>query len=156
MALALASAATPAAGQACLLRSAVYTQDSGYVLRFRPVSEFQVTMATNAFLIEAPDHDRPLIGHVTWNNGESRPTGFAQLDCPEGAYTEDEFAECTYWSGVMYALGDEDAVLLPGEDESAPQAILLTDFGRKIRYSLISDIGKQTVPWDVFRLQGCN
>lgn len=154
--LACASVATPAAGQPCAMRTAVYTQESGYRLRFRPVSELQVAMATNAFLIEAPGRDRPLLGSVTWNNGESRPTGSAQLDCPEDATTGEDFADCTYWSGVMYALGEQDAVLLPGEDEPAPQAILLSDFGRKIRYSLIDDIGKETIPWDVFRLDRCD
>src|SRR5690606_22174482 len=70
----------------CSMRTAVYTQESGYVLRFRPVSEPQVAMSTNAFHIEAPDRDRQLLGTVTWNNGESRPTGSTQHDCPEDAY----------------------------------------------------------------------
>jgi len=69
---------------------------------------------------------------------------------------DEDFAGCTYWSGVMYAPGDEDAVLLPGEDEPAPQAILLSDFRRKIRYSLIGDIGKETASWDVLRLTRCH
>lgn len=132
------------------MRSTVYTQDSGYVLRFRPESELHVALASNAYHMETLDLARPLLGKLIWNNGESRPAGSVRLDGPADATTEEDFAERTYWSGVIYALDDHDGLLLAGEDEPAPQAILLTDFGRKIRYSLVSDISKHAVPWDVY------
>ena len=154
--LALASTVgTPAFAQQCLMRTAVYGQESGYVLRFRPAEELGASATSNAFLIDVPGRENPLLGWVLWNNGESRPTGWAMLDCPEDAVTTEDFADCTHWKGVMYALGELDAALLPGEDEPAPETILLSDFGRQIRYSLVSDIGTETVPWDVFRLEGC-
>lgn len=156
LASAVAAAAQPAFAQECLLGTAVYGQESGYVLRFRPSQELEGgSAASNVFHIDVPGREKPLLAWVTWNSGESRPTGAAMLDCPEDAVTSEEFADCTYWKGVIYALGEQDASLLPGEDEPAPQAILLTDFGRQIRYSLINDIGAETVPWDVFRFERC-
>lgn len=156
MALVSAIATAAAAEQRCPMRTAVYGQESGYKLRFRPMEELGASMAANAFLIDAPDREKPLLGWVLWNNGESRPTGWAMLDCPQDAVTTEDYADCTHWKGVMYALGEQDAALLPGEDEPAPPAILLSDFGRQIRYSLVSDIGSETIPWDVFRLEGCD
>lgn len=157
LALASAMPASPVLAQQCLLGTAVYGQEGGYVLRFRPTQELHGgSAASNVFWIDVPGREEPLVAWVRWNNGESRPTGAAMLNCPEDAFTEEDFADCTYWRGVMYALGDKDAALLPGEDEPAPQAILLSDFGRQIRYSLVNDIGSETVPWDVFRLERCD
>jgi hypothetical protein len=156
----LIAAAFPGQARAadCLLETAVYTQpESGYVLRFQPSHKLaRFSGTTNVFFVDRPGAERPLTGWVIWNLGESRPGGRAMLDCPEDGMSEDDFADCTLWQGVMYALGERDAALLPGEKEPAPEAILLPDFGRQIRYSLVIDIGAEEVPWDVFRFKGCD
>lgn len=139
----------------CPFANAVYTQkESGYVLRFadsRELGRFAGT--TNTFHVDVPGRDKPLLGWVIWNNGESRPGGSVMLDCPEDASSNDDFADCTMWSGVLYALESGDARLLPHEEEMAPATILLPDFGRKMRYSAVGDI--DNIPWDVFRFDRC-
>lgn len=154
--LAASFGATGAASAAtCPFRQAVYTQkESRFVLRFadsRELGRFPGT--SNAFHVDVPGREKPLLGWVIWNNGESRPSGSVMLDCPEDAMTNEDFAACTQWEGVLYALEGGDAKLLPGEDEPAPATILLPDFGRKIRYSDVGDI--DNVPWDVFRFDRC-
>jgi hypothetical protein len=75
------------------------------------------------------------------------------LDCPPDGQTNEDFEACTQWSGVMYALTGDGADLLPGEDRPPPKTILLPDFGRKMRYSMVGDINN--VPWDIFRFDRC-
>jgi hypothetical protein len=152
-----ALAATSPAAADCPFKQAVYTQpESSYVLRFAPSRELgRFPGTTNAFTIEGKDLKKPLTGWVIWNNGESRSEGSAMLDCPEEASSNEDFAACTHWEGVMYSLIGGDAILLPGEDEAPPAVILLPDFGRRLRYSLIGDIGTEEVPWDVFRFVRC-
>lgn len=146
-----------AAAADCRFAEAVYTQpQSSYVLRFEPSRELaRFPGTTNVFRVEGKDLKKPLTGWVIWNNGESRPGGSAMLDCPEDASSNEDFAACTHWEGVMYSLTGGDAILLPGEDEPPPQVILLPDFGRRIRYSLIGDLASEEVPWDVFRFARC-
>ena len=157
-ALVLACSAAPGLSAECLFERAIYTQkESGYVLRFAPSRELaRFSGTTNTFFVEAKDLPKPLTGWVIWNNGESRPEGSAMLDCPQDADTDEDLADCTKWSGVIYALGEGDAALLPGEDQPPPATILLPDFGRQIHYSIILDIGSEEVPWDVFRFDRCD
>jgi hypothetical protein len=157
-------ASAPALGdEKCPMNQAIYTQPgSGYEVRFHPVPmgpDFNAS-ATNAFTLIQPFSEDQLAGEVIGNNGVSRPTGAASLDCDsEDASSNCEYCAddgCVYWSGVMYALGDHNADLLPYQDEMAPQTILLSDFGRQIRYADADfDIGTQPVPDDVFQLTGC-
>jgi hypothetical protein len=139
----------------CAFKNAVYIQkESGYVLRFadsRELGRFPGT--SNVFYVDVPNFHKPLLSWVIWNNGESRPTGTVMLDCPDDGMTNDDFAACTQWEGVLYALSGDNADLLPGEDEPAPKTILLPDFGRKMRYSAVGDL--QNVPWDIFRYDRC-
>lgn len=139
----------------CQFKNAVYTQkESGYVLRFadsRELGRFPGT--SNVFYVDVPNVDKPLLSWVIWNNGESRPTGTVMLDCLPDGMTNEDFEACTQWTGVLYALGADNAELLPDENQPAPNTILLPDFGRKMRYSAVGDL--QNVPWDIFRFDRC-
>jgi hypothetical protein len=161
-AIALALLVVPAHGQECSMSKAIYTQpESLYELHFFPVDPAVMTsMSTsNMFWVIQPGSDR-LLGEVIGNNGVSRPHGYASLVCDgsESASDNCQFCEdegCLYWDGVMYALGEQTAALLPGETEPAAEVILLPDFGREIRYSDPNFNFSHDPPWDVFKLTGC-
>lgn len=160
----LAALSTPVAGQqACSMSNAIYTQpESGYELHFRPVdTDVMTSMSTsNMFSVVQPGKDERLFGEVIGNNGVSRPTGVASLIC-DGSESESANCQycvetgCVYWQGVVYALGDSSADLLPAESEAAPQTILLSDFGRQMRYADPDFNFTYDPPWDVFSLEGC-
>jgi len=154
--LALAVAGTPlAAAEPCRFDHAVYGEpESGYTLRFMPLDPARATSAgtLHVFEIVRPRRDKPLSGEIIGNNGVTRPHGFASLDCPPEGADDD----CIYWDGVVYALGDRSAALLPRGDEPAPEVLLLSDFGRQIRYEDPDfDIGSDPLPWDVFAFKSC-
>lgn len=142
----------------CRFDKAIYTQkESSYVLRFKPSRELgRFPGTSNFFYVEATDLKKPLTAWVIWNNGESRPTGSVMLDCPEDGMSNEDYEACTHWKGVMYSLTGDGAELLPMESEPAPATILLPDFGRKMRYSLLSGVAGEEVPWDVFRFDRCD
>jgi hypothetical protein len=160
-----ALAVTPAiAADACPFSSAVYREpETGITLAMRPHAlpadppgmvslMFDVSAPPDA----APGRDWQLGGMITTNMGISRDEGTAFADCPvdgEGGYVS-VTSDCTVWTGVIYALGDDTARLLPFPDEPAPAALLLADFGRQLRYNgPLVDPGE--APWDVFVLERC-
>jgi hypothetical protein len=152
--------ASPALAQECPLNRAVYVErELGYEVHFAPLATRRTSGNVSAvFEIVRPGDDRNLLGQVAGNLGISRDVGVAQRDCRDWELTgivlsDAERDACTYWDGLVYALADGGAEMLPFEDEAAPPAILLTDFGRQIRYSL--GYGPADSPWDVFTFKAC-
>ena len=159
--LALALAAPALADEICPMERAIYTEvDQGYGLHFFAPTNRDMANTALRFFVVRPGDDRNLSGTISGNLGVSRDTGVVRRDCPSpedkapGDVTEAEWTACTYWTGVVYALVDGGAEMLPFGDAPAPPAILLTDFGRQIRYSGLLD-GPADTPWDVFTLNGC-
>jgi hypothetical protein len=141
---------------ACPQTLAIYSdRDKSMTIEFRP-NDTGFASVSNVFrVVLAGDH--VLQGIVQWNNGESRPNGTIMNNCPEGDVTGQELDECVIWEGVIYSIGsDGTADLLPEFDAPAAGKILLPDFGRQLRYSLIwDDRVFATVPWDLMELSGC-
>jgi hypothetical protein len=146
----------------CPLERASYIErDQGYVLRFFATTNRDMASTSHRFYVVRPNDDRNLVGTISGNMGVSRDTGVAQRDCPTddpgvapADVTEAQWDDCTYWKGLVYQLVDGGAEMLPFASEPAPPALLLTDFGRQIRYSGLLD-GPSDTPWDVFTLIGC-
>lgn len=157
--LAFSAAIQPVLGAQCSLEQAVYVErDQGYELRFFPATNRDAANTTLRFFVVRPDDDRNLSGEISGNLGVSRDTGTARRDCPTDKaptdITEAEWQDCTYWKGLVYQIADGLPEMLPFPQDPAPQALLLTDFGRQIRYSGLLD-GPANTPWDVFTLAGC-
>lgn len=144
----------PAGAAECTFATAIYKQpETLYELRFQPMQQlYRFGGTTNVFFLHGPEIEKPPMAWVIWNNGESRPTGRLMNNCPDDAETDEDFADCTLWSGVMYELTEGGAKLLPHEDEAPPKKILLANFGRALRYS--GDI-LENPPWDVFEFSRC-
>jgi hypothetical protein len=106
----------------------------------------------------APD-GRKLWGNISSNMGTSRDVGRIYHGCPSPAadadlLTDEEYDACQQWEGVVYALNKGEPDLMPSEGEKAPERILMTDLGRKIRYSdVVTGPGEE--PWDVFDFKRC-
>lgn len=151
--LSAALVSMPAAAADCTFSTAIYKQpESGVVIRFQPAQRlYRFPATTNVFFVDTPQ-EKNLFGWVIWNNGESRPSGSLMKGCPPDGETDEDYAQCTKWKGVLYALTADGAVLLPGEQEPPPAKILLPDFGRQLRYS---DLGIEPAPWDVFVFDSC-
>ncbi len=153
----LTAAAQPLpAHAACPQELAVYADaESGLGLEFRSLAQ-ETTVTANAFRVIFPDTGLALEGNVIWNQGVSRPNGIVLHDCPEGDATGEEIDACTVWSGVVYTIDNKGTVgFLPPEGESAAEKILLPDFGRAVRYSTLYGDKTALIPWDVFKLSGC-
>jgi len=149
--------AAAAAWAACPQELAVYSErENSASIEFRPppagsavqTMEFRTVFSQNEVVLD---------GVVLWTQGTPRPMGIAMDQCPEGDVTGDELAACTVWQGVLYSVGGEGEVaLLPDVGEDAAEQILLPDFGPAVRHSRIYGAeGVSIVPWDVFRLSGC-
>lgn len=145
---------SPAHAADCTFATAIYSQpETGYELRFQPQQRLaRLGGTTNVFFLDGPNVPKDTAASVSWNNGESRPTGWLMLNCPDDASSEEEFGDCIQWKGVIYELADGTAKLLPGEAESPPQRILLSDFGRQLRYAANM---LENPPWDVFEFNKC-
>lgn len=154
VAISAAIIVAPATGAECTFATATYKQnETGYVLRFQPQERLSPSGgATNAFYLDSPGGKETLFGWVMWNNGEGRPDGWLTKGCPEDGQTDADYASCTHWRGVIYALVDGNAVLLPKEWEAPPARILLPDLGRALRYSALN---YEDPPWDVFDFSSC-
>lgn len=144
----------PSRAADCTFATAIYSQpETKYELRFQPQQRLaRLGGATNVFFLDGPNVAKDTVALVTWNNGESRPAGWLMQGCPEDASTEEEFGDCIQWKGVIYELASGNAKLLRGEDQEPPQRILLSDFGRQLRYAanMLED-----PPWDVFVFNRC-
>ena len=160
-AIAAAMFAAPAfAEQTCKLENAVFAEkQSGYELRFRPFKSWEsVGMVSAVFDLVTPD-GRKLWGEISTNMGTSRDVGQVFFGCPapgpdDELLGEEVYDACRQWEGVVYAINKGEPGFLPFFDEPAPERLLLTDLGRKIRYSgLIDTVGDE--PWDVFDFKRC-
>ena len=59
---------------------------------------------------------------------------------------EDVLAGCLAWEGVVYALDGGKIAPVPFADEGAPPSLVLADFGRQLRYSVME--GPEVEIWD--------
>lgn len=150
---------TAGAAQACPMGLALYADTAtGVELRLRPPAPWEGSGGT-IYSIELGLHDgRVLWGRIGQNLGTSRDVGQLYAGCdrpgPEDAPLSEAAAEeCRAWEGVVYALQDGVVAALPGPQEKAPESLILTDLGRKLRYAVFSSPGEE--PWDQFRLHGC-
>lgn len=155
-----AFAQEPGSSTGCNVENAVYAErDNGYELRFHKGKPWEFGgMIESVFELVMPDGTR-LWGNIASNMGTSRDVGRLYHGCP--APTADEYlldddveADCRQWEGVVYALNKGEPGFMPGEGREAPDRILLTDLGRKIRYSGLV-LGPGDEPWDVFDFKRC-
>lgn len=156
-----AAVSAPAFGQTtCKLEHAVYAdRELGYELRFRPGKPWEMIGMTESIMDFVTPKGQVLWGNISGNMGVSRDVGRLYFGCPspspEGRNLTDEEAEaCLQWEGVVYALNDGEPGPMPFGDERAPQRLLLSDLGRKIRYSEVSE-GPADEPWDVLDFKRC-
>jgi hypothetical protein len=165
MRLALAAAilalGQPAFAQAtCRIENAIYAErENGYELRFHKGKPWEFGgMIESVFELVMPDGTK-LWGNIASNMGASRDVGRLYHGCPAPTADEyvldDEVEEyCRQWEGVVYSLEKGEPGFMPGEGGEAPDRILMTDLGRKIRYSgLVESPGDE--PWDVFDFKRC-
>ncbi len=156
----LASSSPAFAQTVCPLQHAVYVDpENGFELQFRPGKPWEYIGMTDAIMeLVTPGGDR-LWGSIASNMGTSRDVGRLYFGCPspsaEGpGLTDEEEAGCLQWEGVVYSLNDGEPGFVPNEDEPAPERLLLSDFGRQIRYSDVVD-GPGEEPWDVLDFKRC-
>lgn len=149
-------ALTGPAAAACPQELAIYHEaESGAGIEFQPLDQTQPTTA-NAFKVIFARTDLVLDGAVIWNNGVSRPNAIVLHDCPQGDATGEEIDACTIWQGVIYSVSADGTVdLMPSEGDAAAEQLLLPDFGRTVRYSVLFPEKTESIPWDVFKLSGC-
>lgn len=123
-------------------------------VEFVPTGEGATVTNTFRMLL---DNDVVLDGMVMWSEGIGRPYGMLTYKCPEGDATGAELAACTMWEGVIYTSDDLGNIeLLPAEAAGAPQKLLFPDLGPSLRHSAAYGAnGFSKVPWDVFKLSGC-
>lgn len=155
---ALVVLATPAAAADCPMARAIYDQaETGFTLEFRPVVREDGLTVSNAFDMTVPGSDKRVLGDVMWGNGFARPMGYLRYNCPDASVEEDDL--CVRWKGIIYGVGGGTVALLPEEETSpAPEQLILSNLGQRIRYSgLIEELQVEISdpPWDVFRLKGC-
>ena len=157
--LAAALALSGAAAQACPMTLALYADTAtGTELRIRTPAPWEGS-GSSTYAIELALHDgRVLWGQIGQNLGTSRDVGQLYSGCdrpgPEDMpLSEEGAAECMVWEGVVSALQDGTVGALPLPAEKAPESLILTDLGRKLRYAVFDSPGDE--PWDQFRLHGC-
>jgi hypothetical protein len=152
--LAFGVGATPGFA-ACPVELSVYRdRDAIAELNFTPVdAQAAVTNRFRLIMRDGPVFE----GHVLWTDDPARPYGQLLNQCPEGDVTGDELAECTVWQGTIYALGADGSVgLMPAEGQPAPERLLLADLGYQMRWSAAWEkAALKAMPWDEFRLSGC-
>ena len=144
--------------QACPMSLAIYTEpQSGFELRFRVAQPWeQVGMVDHAIELALPD-GRMLWGQIAQNMGVSRQEGTLYSGCPphsqEGPTPDEVLAECQAWQGVVYGLNAGRIMPVPFAEEEAPPSLVLADFGRQLRYSVME--GPEVEIWDQLDLTGC-
>lgn len=150
-------AVQPAMAAECLLGKAVYRDpQAGFEIHFHKSAPGDAAdLVTSSYTITFKGMEQPFEGEVISGNGDFRTEGDARLNCPKGKLSDRQRKKCTVWGDLVYALGDHVATTLVPEDEPAPPALLLVDFGRTIKYQSELDLASSGVPGDVFTLTGC-
>ncbi len=157
--LAAALALIGAAAQACPMTLALYADTATRTeLRIRTPASWEGSGSTTYAIELALNDGRVLWGRIGQNMGTSRDTGQLFFGCDRPGpddmpLSEEAAAECLAWEGVVYALQDGTVSPLPQSEDKAPESLILTDLGRKLRYAVFDGPGED--PWDQFRLHGC-
>lgn len=144
----------------CPLAKATYTEpQKGYELRFRAAQPWELTGMTESVFDLAFPTGETAWGFIASNMGTSRDVGALFYGCarpgPDDVdLTEAQVAECRIWDNLVYSLNSGEPGYMPSEDSPAPERILLTDLGRKVRYAGPVD-GPGDEPWDVFTFKSC-
>lgn len=143
----------------CPMEQAIYTEpQNGFELRFRRGESWEMGgMTDNIFDLVFPD-GRTAWGYISSNMGTSRNTGHIFHGCKrpgpdDGNMSEQEIADCQVWEGIAYSLNKGEPGFMSSESGAAPERVLMTDLGRKIRYALVDGPGDE--PWDVFTFKSC-
>lgn len=143
----------------CPMEKAIYTEpQAGWELRFREGQPWEMGGMTESIMELASKDGMVLWGQIASNMGTSRDVGRLFLGCdrpgPEDDdLTEEQYADCLQWEGVVYSLNKGEPGYMPGEGANAPERILMTDIGRKLRYAVANGPGDE--PWDVFDFKSC-
>ena len=144
----------------CPLEKAIYSEpQAGWELRFRAAKPWELTGMTENVMELVRKDGTALWGDIVSNMGTSRDVGMLFYGCQRpGAedddLTEAQYAACKQWEGVVYSLNKGEPGYMPREGANAPERILMTDIGRKLRYSdVVSNPGDE--PWDVFDFKAC-
>jgi len=148
-----AMASSPALAD-CPVELATYRDlEDAASVEFTPTGEGAAVTNTFRMLLD----DVVLDGIVMWSEGVGRPYGMLTYKCPEGDATSAEIAACTLWEGVVYTSDDLGNIeLLPAEAAGAPRKLIFPDLGPSLRHSAAYGAsGFTKVPWDVFKLSGC-
>jgi len=138
----LAAIAPDALAQsACKVENAVYAErDNDYELHFHKGKPWEFRGMTDVvFDVVVPD-GRKLWGNISSNMGTSRDVGSIFHGCSSPTddadlLTDEEYDACRQWEGVVYALNQGEPDFMRCEGAKAPERILMTDLGRKTRYS---------------------
>ena len=148
-----------AEARACPITLALYADPEAKTeLRIRTPAPWEGGgMATFAIELQLSD-GRVLWGDISQNMGTSRDVGRLYSGCarpdPEDEPLSDEAAaECMVWEGVVYGLDGDTVTALPDREGKAPESLILSDLGRKLRYAVYTGPGQE--PWDQYRLHGC-
>lgn len=143
----------------CELQRAVYVEpQKGWELRFRPGKPWEMGGMTESIFDLVGPEGEVLWGEVASNMGTSRDMGAVFHGCaqpgPDDAdLTEAQVETCRVWHNLIYSLNGGEPGFMPNEESPAPERILMTDLGRKIRYSVVEGPGDE--PWDVFTFKAC-
>jgi hypothetical protein len=145
-------------GAECTLDHASYTEErSGAVLQFhaKDVATEGITVM-GLFDLRLPNIKTIYRGEIAWNMGRyARPDGSVAQPC-----TTDEAAEvpsaCWLWTGPVYAIGNQTAVLIEEPDMAAPNILLFAEFGRALLMNeTFGTANPDLFAFDVFMLNGC-
>ncbi|MEQ1784428.1 MAG: hypothetical protein ABMA14_24010 [Hyphomonadaceae bacterium] len=144
----------------CPVEKATYVEpQAGWELRFRPGQPWELIGMTGNIMELVRKDGTILWGEIASNMGTSRDEGRLFYGCQRpGAedddLTEAQYADCRKWEGVVYSLNKGEPGYMQAEGGKAPERILMTDIGRKLRYSELVD-GPGGEPWDVFDFKRC-
>jgi len=145
---------------ACPVERAIYSEpQAGWELRFRPGRPWEMIGMTGNVMELTRADGTVLWGDISSNMGTSRDVGSLFHGCNRpGAddpdLTEAQYDACRQWDGVVYSLNKGEPGYMQAQGGVAPERILLTDLGRKLRYSELVD-GPGGEPWDVFDFKSC-
>ena len=143
----------------CPLEKAIYGEpQAGWELRFRKGKPWEMRGMTDSIMELVGKDGTILWGDIASNMGTSRDVGRLYLGCnrpgaEDDDLTEEQYTACRMWEGVVYSLNKGEPGFMRGEGGNAPERILMTDIGRKLRYSVVSGPGDE--PWDVFDFKSC-